>query len=274
MLAAVLLVARKRLVSMGLPCPSVDAVLATTGGTRSRAFTLSAALIALLPTLVKPRGRRPAPPLAPSAKQDDSIALTRKVLGYVMHHPGCVGRGHERQRHSDGFRPFVLELHEIFAAIQAFAELGLLDPERHIRLAIAGYPRDAILSGIAICLTKKRAGTLPDGVDARYLLGIVKNVSAKTEREILAEELFDQRTAVRDLILAPLIAERDALRAGDHIALTIATCVDRALAIPSSLAAAIAAEPEHTRRLLFPRAGRRIDATIASAPSERHDAIR
>jgi len=58
----------------------------------------------------------------------------------------------------------------------AFARLGLLDPTRHIRDAIACYPRDAIVDAIAIFTGKRTAGTLPDGVDARYLLGIARNV--------------------------------------------------------------------------------------------------
>jgi hypothetical protein len=106
--AAVLLVARTLLVSMGLPCPSVAAILAATGATRSRAYELSSVLIALLPTLARPPGR-PATTLPAQRADDDSAVLTREVLGYVMRHPGCVDRGHERQRYSDGFRRFVLE---------------------------------------------------------------------------------------------------------------------------------------------------------------------
>lgn len=174
-------------------------------------------------------------------------------------------------------RPDILALLD-----QAFTELDLLDPERHLRLAIAGYPRAAIVRGIAIFVAKKRAGALPDGVDARYLLGIVKNVSAKTEGEYLAEELFDRRTAMRDAILAPLIVERDALRAEGDLAKSIATCVDRAFEFAKSiersfwldaLAAFIVAEPESARRELFLRAARRIEANFSVPPDERHDAI-
>jgi hypothetical protein len=49
----------------------------------------------------------------------------------------------------------------------------LTDPERHVRDAIACYSRDAIVDAIAIFSGKRTAATLPDGVDARYLLGIV-----------------------------------------------------------------------------------------------------
>lgn len=203
----------------------------------------------------------------------EQIDEARKALRETLARQELARRTLEARR-----RPDILALLD-----QAFAGLELLDPQRHIRLAIAGYPRDAIVSGIAIYRAKKCANTLPEGVDARYLLGIVKNVSAKTEGEFLAEELFDQRTAMRDRILAPLIAERDALRAAGNLDLTIATCVDHALAIPTSLersfwltalADVIAAEPEEARRKLFLSAGRRIEATFAVAPSERHDALR
>jgi hypothetical protein len=56
-----------------------------------------------------------------------------------------------------------------------FARLGLLDPERHFRDAIASYPRDAVVDAIAIFAGTRTAGTLPDGVDARYLLGIINH---------------------------------------------------------------------------------------------------
>jgi hypothetical protein len=175
-------------------------------------------------------------------------------------------------------RPDILALLD-----RAFAELALLDPERHLRLAIAGYPRDSIVDGIAIFRGKRRASTLPDGVDARYLLGIVKNVTAKSEGECIAEELFDLRTQMRDRILAPLIAQRDTLLARGDVATTIATCVDQALAIPTSLerrfwldtlAAAIASQPEAARRELFLGAARRIEATFSVTPEQRHDAVR
>ncbi|MBA3764495.1 MAG: hypothetical protein H0X05_03195, partial [Actinobacteria bacterium] len=72
----------------------------------------------------------------------------------------------------------------------AFARLCLLDPERHFRDAIACYPRDTIVESIAIFIGKRNAGTLPDGVDARYLLGIVKNVHHVHEAEPITEALI------------------------------------------------------------------------------------
>ena len=68
---------------------------------------------------------------------------------------------------------------EVLALLDAhFARLELLDPERNFRVAIAAYPLDAIVDGIAIFEGKRLAKTLHEGVGARYLLGIVRNVAA------------------------------------------------------------------------------------------------
>src|SRR5690606_25480082 len=81
---------------------------------------------------------------------------------------------------------------EVLALLDAYFErLGLLDPEGHFRVVIAGYPKDAIIDGLAIFDGKRQASTLPDGADARYLLGIVKNVAEKTEGEHIAECLYE-----------------------------------------------------------------------------------
>jgi hypothetical protein len=110
-----------------------------------------------------------------------------------------------------------------------FARLGLLDPERHFRDAIACYPRDAIVDAIAIFAGKRTAGTLPDGVDARYLLGIVKNVHHLHEAEPITEALIRERLAARDRFLAPLVLERDAILAarGTDVSATLIALVDR-----------------------------------------------
>ena len=120
-LAGLLIAARMLLGALGLPCPSVEAILVATGATRSRAYEVSAALIAQLPSLLAPRGR---PPKAPSAPSHDAATLTGAVLDYVLAHPGCAHREDERHHYSDAFRHFVLGLRgahpaldtEVFAA--------------------------------------------------------------------------------------------------------------------------------------------------------------
>jgi hypothetical protein len=95
----------------------------------------------------------------------------------------------------------------------AFARLALLDPERHLRAAIARYPIDVIVDGLAIFTAKRRVGTLPPGVDARYLLGIVRNLGDEREGVAIAHELLRARLDARDRMLAPLVHARDAARA-------------------------------------------------------------
>lgn len=95
---------------------------------------------------------------------------------------------------------------------EAFERLVLLDPENNLRVAIARYPLDVVVEGIAIFKAKRRAGTLPPGVDARYLLGIVQNIGNEREGIAIAEELLRARLDARDRILAPLVDARDSAR--------------------------------------------------------------
>lgn len=174
---------------------------------------------------------------------------------------------------------------EVLALLDAeFHRLALLDPERHLRVAIARYPLDAILAGLAVFRAKRDARTLPDGADARYLLGIVKNVAEKTEGELFAEHLWDLRSQMRDLRIAALQAERDELCKRHDVAQTIATCVDRALEAAKdsltrsfwldSIVDVVRDQPTPERKALYLRAARRIEATYAVSPIERHDAVR
>jgi hypothetical protein len=175
-------------------------------------------------------------------------------------------------------RPEVLSLLK-----EQFTALGLLDPHSHIRLAIAGYPLDCIVSGLALFAAKQHALTLPDGADARYLLGIVKNLAAKREGEYAARALLQLRLAVRDRLLAPLCAQRDALCSGDDLLRIGAHCIDLALATQSPLLRtfwldALAARlslcslPQRTEHFLS--AAKRIHATFAVSVSDRGDAVR
>jgi len=176
-------------------------------------------------------------------------------------------------------RPEVLALLD-----EHFARLGLIDPERHIRLAIAGYSMGAIVDGIAIFESKRSAGTLPDSADARYLLGIVKNVAAKTEGEHLARTMLELRLAARDRTLAGLVAARDVACAQPDVKRVCAHCVDRALETQSPLDRAfwlaaltdvlLALHDIEQRHARFLAAARRIYATSAVYPRERQDAMR
>jgi len=175
-------------------------------------------------------------------------------------------------------RPEVLALLDDY-----FERLGLPDPERHFRVVIAGYPTNAIADGLLIFESKRRASTLPDGADARYLLGIVKNVAAKTEGEILAELLYDGRMEIRDRLLAPLRAARESLRSEADPNRVLATCVEKAMATPSQMerhfwldviTETLREQPDAERKQRHLYAARLIEATYAVPPRERHDAVR
>ena len=114
-LAGLILAARTLLVALALPCPSVEAVLEATGASRSRAYEISRAIVALLPTLMAPPGRPPKHPCAPAF---DTAAIRRAVLAHVMEHPGCVHRDAERHRYSDGFRHLLIELHDTHPTLE------------------------------------------------------------------------------------------------------------------------------------------------------------
>ena len=98
---------------------------------------------------------------------------------------------------------------------EAFARLGLDDPEAQIRTALASWPLDAILAGIAVFEGRQRRGNLPDGADGRYLRGIVVNMATEAESMAIADALLDERLRARDRALAGLEAEHKRLKRTD-----------------------------------------------------------
>jgi hypothetical protein len=166
----------------------------------------------------------------------------------------------------------------------AFTRLGFLDPERHIRAAIARYGYDLAVDGVAIFEAKRRVGTLPPGVDARYLLGIVRNLGEQREGVAIAEELLRARLDARDRLLAPLVRLRDAarldvsglrdrvLRFAD-LALIAARGIDRLfwlLAVAEEIVLHASADPAP----LVADAARRIHAAHRVPYRERQEAVR
>ena len=161
----------------------------------------------------------------------------------------------------------------------AFERLALADPARHLRNAIACYPLDAIVDAIAIFDGKRTAGTLPDDVDARYVLGIVKNVHHCHEAEAITAALLRERLAARDRLLETLVRERDAILAdaGTDIAPALdaiarrLTHADRVIDRHFWLdtAAALFPDDDEHRRSLFVRLARRIHAAFRLKPADR-----
>ena len=166
----------------------------------------------------------------------------------------------------------------------AFARLCLFDPERHFRDAIACYPRDTIVESIAIFIGKRNAGTLPDGVDARYLLGIVKNVHHVHEAEPITEALIRERLVARDRFLEPLVVERDAILAAEtDVGVTLIALVDRLVLAEHTIdrhvwldaTADLLAPREHAERVtLAQRAARWIHAAFRCSTRDRDHLVR
>jgi hypothetical protein len=254
-------------------------VLDTTGAARDQARRL---LGLVVDVWAKTTNHRPRPGRNGSSRidlygaataSDAQIAAARRELRQLAERQQLARRTLEARR-----RPEVLAYLD-----DAFARLALLDPERHLRIAIAGFPKSAIASGVAIFDAKRRAETLPDGVDARYLLGIVKNVTAKNEGELIAKLLWEERMRARDFFLAPLRAKRDKLLAEDEPEVIVGDCADLALATDTvferafwleTIVAVIREQPDDAREALFLTATRYLEAVFDVPPAERHDAVR
>ena len=149
---------------------------------------------------------------------------------------------------------------------------------------IGRYPLDAVVEGIAIVEGKRRAGTLPDGVDARYLLACVKNVSNEREGWEIARALWDKRVRCRDEALVAAEHEREKITEEiDLIERRVAAYVDRSLCTSrrldrffwlTAVADAVLDEPDSTWYPLFRLAARRIHATQAVPHRDRLAATR
>jgi len=161
----------------------------------------------------------------------------------------------------------------------AFVRLDLADPDRHFRDALACYPLDTVVDAIAIFDGKRTAGTLPDGVDARYLIGIAYNVRHIHEAEAITAALLRERLAARDRLLQPLVREQAAILAdaGDNATVALdaiircLTGAERVIDRHFWLDAAAALIPDHHERRvsLFTRAARRIHAAFRLKPADR-----
>ncbi len=166
----------------------------------------------------------------------------------------------------------------------AFQRLDLDDPEGHLRGLIAAWPIEAIVGGIAIFEGKKKAGTLPEGADARYLRGIVKNIAEEAEGWLIAEALLRERMAARDLALEHLARQREDIEEdGPQPADLVKTFLDKALTSPRGIdrtfwllatADAINDDEPQQHRTLLRLAARRIHASFAVPHKQRLAATR
>jgi phage-related baseplate assembly protein len=107
--------------------------------------------------------------------------------------------------------PVVVEL-----VAQALQQFELADPDKHFLASITRYPIAAVSKGIAVFGAKLDKRTLPQDVDARYLLGIVRNVAEEEELIALSQKVLEVNGQVRDLIFKALRTERDVIER-DHV---------------------------------------------------------
>ncbi len=125
---------------------------------------------------------------------------------------------------------------------------------------------------------------MPDGVDGRYLLGIVRNVAAQREGDAIAQTLWEHRGYARDRAIEMLERQRDAIcqsaqTAGEavHDCVAAAMDADRKLDRLFWLTAAIdhaRSQPTVTHHALYVDAARHINNTFRIPPIERQQAIR
>ena len=166
----------------------------------------------------------------------------------------------------------------------AFKRLNLSDPDGHLLTATASYPLDAVVEGIAIFEGKQRAGTLPEGADARYLKGIVRNLASENEAWQIAEVLWRERQAAQDQIFGTLQDQLEAVEDCDfEPEALIKAYVERAGRSQSNLdrffwltaaADVIEDQDDDVQRSLFRLAARRMTAMHAVHARDRNKGIR
>jgi hypothetical protein len=164
----------------------------------------------------------------------------------------------------------------------AFERLSLLDPERRVRDAIACYPRDAMVDAIAIFEAKQQRGTLPDGADARYLLGIARNLDHVHEADAITLALLRQRANARDRFLVPLLRERDRILDQADLAARLKAIAQQLVAADRELdrlfwidaLVLVAPAQQDDRHAFVRRCARSIHACFAMGTRERHRLVR
>lgn len=165
---------------------------------------------------------------------------------------------------------------------RALLELELSDPTGHFFAALARYDLADLADSVAIYRGKAHAGTLPENVDIRYLLGIVKNVAREREGMAIARAHWDERLAARDLVFDSFTRERDAI-SNSRADAGLVCFIDKALEAERQLerhfwldaaAEVVLGTPPADRRSLFERAARRIHTSYRVAHERRMSTTR
>jgi len=217
------------------------------------------------------RGRSRVQLYADEQPTDEQIAAAKAALA-------------ERQRLQElAFQTRQARLDPIVRALldAVFDRLGFDDPTGNAKDAIARYPYNAVVAGIATFEGKRDAGTLPPAAGPRYLLGIVRHISERDEGLAIAEHLWRLRRATHDAALTRLDTARRAVVGTTAEQLRI--FIDHALADDGPLvrsfwlaatADLLCATPESQRHALFVTATRRIEATFRVDRLDRQAAVR
>ncbi len=109
--AALLLLARRYLHDLGLPCPRASETLRATGASKSRSYELTRTLSE---RLVAWRGNPDSRDI-----QIELFGISRRVVGFLMNHPGAVCGTPARRIYSASFRRFALTLRADHAHVPA-----------------------------------------------------------------------------------------------------------------------------------------------------------
>lgn len=148
--AGLLLAARVHLTRLGLSHPSSVDILAATGASRTRAYARRAVILRDIACMKLRPGR---PGGARAAGVDTLAEITRRVLAFLMRHPGAVSSRGRRRSYSDAFRRFVLALcveyrdlgsEAVARAVQIPAAALRAWQRRPPRAAAAVSPRSAV----------------------------------------------------------------------------------------------------------------------------------
>lgn len=152
-----------------------------------------------------------------------------------------AARGHLRARGARG-RPGCRARPRRAAVLRSFvrcalARLGIADPDDYICTGLLGYPCNSVLAGLATYEGKQAAGTLPEDVDGRYLLGIVRRIAEADEGLYIADALWHARIEARaHAVVALAERERAIATATQDAGACVASLIDEALAAGDAVA--------------------------------------
>lgn len=211
----------------GLLKPTLDGLTLEGGSPAERAESFLRALIIATSRAInhrprRDRGGRSRVDLLGDEPTPEDIERARAALAERM-------RQQEHRRNTLAARQNPVVRAIITAA---FKRLELLDPNGHFLTAIARYPVEAVVEGIAIFEGRHLAGTLPTA-DVRYLLGIVRNIAEEREGWEIAEALWKGRVDAQGRLARHLRAKQHQVDAAvDPRAVTDAY-LDHALTAPS-----------------------------------------